>query len=70
MLKIKDLKRNQVFYGKGRSGEMHSFKVWMYPTEVNGVWTVDCTDTGDYCFTFTEEDEAILFLKEHLDDTQ
>ncbi len=67
MLKIKDLQRNQVFYAMDSSGEAYSFKVWMYPTEVNGVWTVDCTDSGDYCFTFTEEDEAILFLTDALE---
>ncbi len=68
MLKIKDLQRNQCFYAMDTNGEPYSFKVWMRPTEVNGIWTVDCTDSGDYCFTFTEEDEPILFLTDSLED--
>jgi len=67
MLKIKDLQRNQVFYAMDSSGEPYSFKVWMHPMQVNGMWTVDCTDSGDYCFTFTEEDETILFLTDALE---
>lgn len=68
MIRIKDLQRNQRFYAKNCKGEPVEFKVWMYPTEVNGKWAVDCTDDGDYCFTFTEEDESILFLTDSLED--
>lgn len=66
MLKIKELQRNQVFYGKDSKGEPYRFKVWMYPTEDDGIWSVDCTDEGDFIFTFTEDDEPVLFLSEDL----
>lgn len=66
MLKIKDLKNRQRFYAMDADGEPYSFRVWMEPTKVNDIWTVDCTDEGDYCFTFTEEDEKILFLTDSL----
>ena len=68
-IKIKELKNGQVLFGKGESGEFHDFKCWGDPTFVNGVWTIDCTDSGDYCYTFTEEDEGVLFEAEYEDRT-
>jgi len=67
MLKIKDLKIRQRFYAMDSQGEPYGFTTYGSPAEINGVWTVDCTDDGDYCFTFTEEDEAILFLTDSLE---
>ena len=68
MLKIQELKRNQVFFGKDTRGRAYEFKVWMEPYLAGGSWSVDCTDSGDYCFTFTEQDEAILYLTDKLED--
>lgn len=68
MLKIKDLKQNQRFYGKDSQGNAYDFKVWDVPYKDDGVWAVDCTDGGDYCFTFTETSEAVLYLTEKLED--
>lgn len=68
MLKIKELQRNQIFYARDTDGKPYSFKVWMEPTKVNGIWIVDCIDEGDYCWTFTEEQERILFLTDSLED--
>ena len=64
-IKIKELKNSQVFFGKGNSGEFHDFKCWGDPALVNGIWTIHCTDSGDYCYTFTEEDEGVLFEAEY-----
>lgn len=61
MLKIKDIKNSQVFYGKDSKGEYHSFKAWGDASCVNGVWEVECTDSGEYCYTFDETDEYTLY---------
>lgn len=68
MLKIKDIKNNQVFYAMDNNGEPYSFKAWASPVLVANTWTVEATDCGDYCYTFTEEDEGILFLTGSLED--
>lgn len=68
MLKIKDIKNSQTFYAMDNNGEPYSFKAWSNPTIVDETWIVEATDCGDYCFTFTEEDEAILFLTDSLED--
>lgn len=68
MLKIQELKRNQVFFGKDVKGNAYEFKVWMEPYLAGGFWSVDCTDSGDYCFTFTEDDEGILYLTNKLEE--
>ena len=68
MLKIKDIKNNQVFYAMDDLGDAYSFKAWSDSMLVNGYWTVDAEDAGNYLFTFTEEDEAILFLTDSLED--
>lgn len=67
MLKIKDLKTRQRFYAMDSSGEPYGFTLYMEPMLINGVWTADCTDDGDYCYIFTEEDEAILFSTDSLE---
>lgn len=68
MLKIKDIKNSQTFYAADDNGEAYSFKAWAAPMIVNNVWTVDAEDSGNYLFTFTEEDESILFLTDSLED--
>lgn len=68
MLKIKDIKNSQLFYAMADDGQPYGFKAWSAPILVNNVWTVDAEDTGNYLFTFTEEDEAILFLTDSLED--
>ena len=68
MLKIKDIKNSQVFYAMDNNGEPYSFKAWSDPTFVNDGWVVEATDCGDYSYTFDEEDEAILFLTDSLED--
>lgn len=68
MLKIKDIKNSQVFYAMDNNGEPYSFKAWANPLLVNDTWTVEATDCGDYSYTFAEEDEAILFLTDSLED--
>lgn len=65
MLSIKDIKNNQVFYGKDSKGEYHDFKAWDDATFVDGKWIIDCTDSGDYCYTFDESDEYRLFAAEY-----
>jgi len=70
MLKIKELKHGQVFYAMDNNGEDYSFKAWGEPTVVNGVWTVEAEDSANYSFTFTENDEIILFLTDSLEDTK
>ena len=67
MLKIREIKNSQVFYAMDNNGEPYSFKAWGEPVSVNGIWTVDATDSGDYSYTFTEEDEVILFLTDGLE---
>lgn len=68
MLKIKDIKNSQVFYAIDNNGEPYSFKAWGSPVLVNGDWIVEATDSGDYSYTFSEEDEKILFLTDSLED--
>lgn len=68
MLKIKEIKHGQIFYGIADNGEPYGFKAWGDAAMVNGVWTVEGEDTGNYLFTFTEEDEPILFLTDSLED--
>lgn len=67
MLKIKDIKHLQVFYGIDDNGEFYSFKAWGDPVMVGGVWTIEAECRGNYCYTFTENDESILFPDESLD---
>lgn len=66
MLKIKDIKNSQVFYAMDDNGESYGFKAWSAPLLVNDVWRVDAEDAGNYLFTFTQEDESILFLTDSL----
>lgn len=68
MLKIKDIKNSQLFYAMDDNGQPYGFKAWAAPMLVNKVWTVDAEDAGNYLFTFTEEDESILFLTDSLED--
>lgn len=68
MLKIKDIKNSQVFYAMDDNGEPYGFKAWSAPLLVNDVWMVDAEDAGNYLFTFTQEDESILFLTDSLED--
>lgn len=68
MLKIKDIKNSQIFYAADDNGKPYSFKAWAAPMLVKNVWTVDAEDCGNYLFTFTEEDEGILFLADILED--
>ena len=66
MLKIKELKHGQVFYAMDNDGQDYSFKAWGEPSFVNGVWTIEAEDRGNYSYTFTENDETILFLTDSL----
>lgn len=68
MLKIKDIKHGQIFYGISDSGEPYGFKAWGDAELINGVWTVEGECKANYTYTFTEEDEAILFLTDSLED--
>lgn len=68
MLKIKDIKNSQLFYAMDDNGQPYGFKAWSAAMLVNGVWMVEGEDTGNYLFTFTEEDEPILFLTDSLED--
>lgn len=68
MLRIKDIKHGQIFYSMSDSGEPYGFKAWGDPILVNGVWTVEGECRANYSYTFTEEDEAILFLTDSLED--
>jgi len=68
MLKIKDIENSQTFYVMDDGGEPYLFKAWGDATLVNNVWTVDAEDADEYLFTFTEEDEVILFLTDSLED--
>lgn len=62
MLKVKEIKNAQVFYGKSSNGSPYRFKAWGDARlDADGFWELDCTDEGDYCYTFTESDEAILY---------
>ena len=67
MLKIKDLKHGQVFYAIDNDGQDYSFKAWGEPTLVNGIWSVEAEDRGNFSYNFTENDEAILFLTDSLE---
>lgn len=68
MLKIKDIKHGQIFYETSDNGEPYGFKAWGDPVLVNGVWTVEGECKANYSYTFSEEDEAILFLTDSLED--
>lgn len=64
MLKIKDIKNAQVFYGKASDGSAYRFKAWGDARRHDGFWEVECTDLGDYCYTFNDSDEDILYATE------
>ena len=68
MLKIKSIMNSQFFYGKDKNGEPYEFRAYGDPFFVDGVWNVEATDAGDYCYTFTEEDEEILYAAEEVGD--
>lgn len=70
MLKIKELIHGQVFYAMDSDGQDYSFKAWGEPSFVNGVWTIEAEDRGNYSYTFTENDETILFLTDSLEHIQ
>lgn len=60
MLRIKDIKNSQYFNGVDTTGEVYEFKAWGDPFLIDGVWHIEATDAGDYCFTFNEQDENML----------
>lgn len=66
MLKIKDIKIDQVFYGMSDNGEPYKFKASYNPEMVNGVLRIEAEDSGNYAYLFYEEDEDILFLTDDL----
>lgn len=68
MLKIKEIKHGQIFYGIDDNGEPYGFKAWGDATRIDGVWTVEGEGRANYSYTFTEEDEPILFLTDSLED--
>lgn len=68
MLKIKEIRHGQIFYGIDDNGEPYGFKAWGDATRIDGVWTVEGECRANYSYTFTEEDEAILFLTDSLED--
>lgn len=61
MLEIKNIKNTQVFYGKSKEGEPHRFKAFGDAFLSTQVWTVECTDEGDYIFRFNQDDQHILY---------
>ncbi len=61
MLKIKDLKSKQRIWHE-KHGVDEIYTVFGNPMEVDGKWSVDTTDDGDYCWTFYENDEQHLHL--------
>lgn len=68
MLPIKDIKNSQVFYAKASDRSPYSFKAWgdSYQCNEDGLWTIECTDSGDYCYTFIQTDENILYPTKEL----
>lgn len=70
MLKIKELRNSQFFWiAKPEwKGEKEELRVWGSPVLIDGVWTVEATCAGDYCWTLKEEDEKHLFLEEPEDE--
>ena len=68
MLKIKDIKNSQFFYGKNGDGTAYEFRAYGSPFQKEGVWHIEATDAGDYCFTFNELDESILYPSEEMTD--
>lgn len=68
MLKIKDIKHGQIFYGISDNGEPYGFKAWGDAKLVNGGWIVEGECKANCSYTFTEEDESILFLTDGLED--
>jgi hypothetical protein len=67
MLKIKDIKHGQIFYGINGLGEPYGFQAWGDAALINGVWTVEGECRANYCYTFTEDDEPTLFLTDDLE---
>lgn len=68
MVKIKDIKHGQIFYGMSDSGEPYQFKAWKEPFLFNNIWQIKAEDAGNYSYTFNEDDERILFLSDSLDE--
>lgn len=68
MLKIKEIKHGQIFYCIDDNGEPYGFKAWGDATMIDGAWIVEGECRANYSYTFTEEDEAILFLTDSLED--
>jgi hypothetical protein len=66
MLKIKDLKNNQFFWimKPEWKGDKEKLRVYQVPEIADGVWTVEATCAGDYCWTLNELDQDYLFLDE------
>ena len=65
MLKIKDIEKNQIIYAMDDYGESYSFKA-SKPVCIDGKWQVEAEDSGNYSYTFFEEDESILFIDDTL----
>lgn len=62
-IRVEDLKNSQYFVAVDKHGEFHEFKCWGDPMVVKDKWIIDCTCSGDYCYTFTEDDDSILFVE-------
>lgn len=62
-VRVEDLKNGQYFVAVDERGNFHEFKCWGDPMLVKGKWTIDCTCSGDCCYTFTEDDDSILFVE-------
>jgi len=63
-VRVQDLKNSQYFVAVDKHGGFHEFKCCGDPMVVKGKWTIDCTCSGgDYCYTFTEDDDSILFVE-------
>lgn len=70
MLKIKDLKSSQFFWympDHWLPGEKELLRVWSEPVLVNGIWVVEATCAGDYCYTLDEPDEKFMFKEHEMD---
>lgn len=64
-IKVKSLKNSQIFFIKTDTGQYHDFKCWDDPFPICGKWVVDCTCAGDYCYTFTEDEEPNIFVEDY-----
>lgn len=67
MLKVETILNRQRFYAKSTAvdAEVHDFVAYGYPyQDSQGIWHIDCTDSGDYCYTFNQNDEAMLYATE------